>query len=598
MTSEPSGASSARSIIRIVVVVALSTFILGSTIPNIWDNSVNLPLSTDPHYKVTGVFGDQTGGIRVGDVVDVAACDFACRLIVDGFYFPEPGQLIKIPMLRNGGRFDAAFRLAAQPSVVLMSALKRTAATVFVIVAALLLLRRPTRMLWGFFLFAIGSVNGTNLFFERFLPAPVWYAQFETMAYIYAVCAPLGLWMFAARFPRDQASGWRRYVDAAVAPMFLVLSIAQALLVINSFGDYPSLGDYYALVSVIWLTIGLLCFVDAYLHLRADERQRLKWVMGGMAIAYAGIGYQGLAAFLPGGGWPASWMAAGWTPDVLSCLQIFIPATVAYAVLRHRVLDVNFFVSRALVYGALTSIIIAVFALVDWFFTKAVAERQVAATAEIIAALALGFGLNGMHRFVDAAIDRIFFRHRHAAERRLGRATAGLQHVTDTTAVDDALVCEPVESLGLTSAAVFRRDDDGAFARTKAIGWNEACTASMTENDPLVQNLHGERDIVRLREIRKSEADLPAGVTAPAIAVPLFVRHALEGFALFGAHSTGEDFDSEELALIRQLAQAAAATYDHLDAERARKQTEMLARKLDDTMRALSALRPEASPAS
>ena len=41
---------------------------------------------------------------------------------------------------------------------------------------------------------------------------------------------------------------------------------------------------------------------------------------------------------------------------------------------------------------------------------------------------------------------------------------------------------------------------------------------------------------------------------APALAVPLFVRHVLDGFVLYGPHVNGEAFDHIEVSLLEQLA--------------------------------------------
>lgn len=590
MSNEAQGPTHGRSIVRVVVAVALATFALGSTLPNLFTDSVGLPFSVDENNRVVAVFADNSP-VRLGDVVDWPACDVVQKMAVDGQYFFEPGRSVSIPFVRSGRHFVASFITQPEPSVIWLTAIKRGSATVFVIIAAVLLLRRPSRMLWGFFLYALGSVNGDPLAFE-WEPSAIYATHAMLMLTLTNLAGPVGLWMFASRFPQDRATGWRTYVDRWVLPGAVVLALTAMLpFVASTFGS-----KYWtesAWPDVLALTIGLLCILDAFVHLRAGDRQRLKWVTMGFVTFYLAYGYSQLASYLPSGGWPTSWSNAGWTVDVLSGVQIVIPITVAYAVLKHRVLDVNFVMSRALVYGIITTVVIGVFALVDWFFSRFLAQRQVAAVAEIIAALGMGFGINGMHRLIDRAIDRILFRRRHLAEVRLARATSGIRHVTEASAVDETLTDEPVDALGLTSAAVFRRSRDGSFERARAIGWDGGATAVITANDSLVQNIQGERGLIRLRDVRRPGARLPDGHGAPTIAVPLFVRHELDGFVLFGSHVSGEDFDPVEIVLLEQLANAAASTYDHLEAEAAMAEAARLARELSDARSVIASLRAQ-----
>jgi hypothetical protein len=591
MPDESQKANSGRSLMRVVLVVALATFVLGSTLTNLFvTEDVGLPFSTDDNNRVNAVFSDDVP-IDVGDVIDWAACSLTQKVALSSAYFLEPGASMSIPVVRGGRHIVVSIVAPPNPGGLPLTLVKRTSATLFVIIAAVLLLRRPSKMFWGFYLYALGSVNGSPLWWE-WEPIRVYAAHELLLNSVFAIAAPIGLLMFASRFPQDRPTGWRVFVDKAVVPGAFVLVLTSGLpLVVSTYTSTYWVASQIPII--IALTLGFLCIIDAFVHLRTGDRQRLKWVTAGLGIFYLAYGYEELASYLPGGGWPTSWSNAGWTLDVLSATQIVIPVTVAYAVLKHRVLDVNFVMSRALVYGVITTIVIGVFALIDWFFARFLAQQQVAAVAEIVAALGMGFGINAMHRLIDRFVDRLLFRRRHLAEVRLARATAGIHHVTEASAIDETLTDEPVDALGLTSAAVFHRAGDGRFERTRAIGWDGDATAVITANDSLVQNLQGERGLIRLRDVRRPGAHLPDGQGSPAIAVPLFVRHDLDGFVLFGSHIGGEDFDPVEVGLLEQLANAAASTYDHLEAQAAMAEADRLARELDQARSVIASLRAQ-----
>lgn len=589
MPNETSPKPNSRAVVRVVVVVALAIFMLGSTLPNLLvTENESLPFTTDESNKVNAVFGEGIP-VRVGDVIDWAACGLREKLALDGTYFLEPGASMSIPIIRDGRHIVATIRAGPNPGGVWLTVIKRTSATFFVVIAAVLLLRRPSKMFWGFYLYALGSINGSPLWYEWEPPGA--YAIHESLLSAIYLAGPAGLCMFASRFPQDRPTGWRVLVDKASVPGAVLLALMGSLPFAVSL--YSS--TYWVastIPAVIALTLGFFCILDAFVHLRAGDRQRLKWVTAGLGIFYIAYGYEQIAFYLPGGGWPTLWSNAGWTIDALSAAQIIIPITVAYAVLKHRVLDVNFVISRALVYGIITTLVIGVFALVDWFFSKLLAQEQVAAVAEIIAALGIGFGINASHRFVDRLVDRILFRRRHLAEVRLARATAGIHHVTEANAIDETLTDEPVDALGLASAAVFHRSRDGSFERSRAVGWDSGAK-DIALNDSLVQNIQGERGFIRLRDVRRPGAALPDGHAAPVIAVPLFVRHDLDGFVLYGSHISGEDFDPIEIALLERLANAAASTYDHLEAQAAMAEADRLSRELNEARSTIASLRAQ-----
>lgn len=113
------------------------------------------------------------------------------------------------------------------------------------------------------------------------------------------------------------------------------------------------------------LALGIIALFAGLVDLEARQRQRLRWVAAGFGLYLVCFVYQDVAGYLPSEGWPASWSTAGWTSDVLNGSVIFIPLAVTYAVFKHYVLDINFIIGRWLVYGLLTSIAIAAFAIVE-----------------------------------------------------------------------------------------------------------------------------------------------------------------------------------------------------------------------------------------
>ncbi|HXW77033.1 MAG TPA: GAF domain-containing protein, partial [Candidatus Eremiobacteraceae bacterium] len=302
------------------------------------------------------------------------------------------------------------------------------------------------------------------------------------------------------------------------------------------------------------------------------ERQRIRWVVLGFGIALL----TSIAESIIG-------TEASNTPyivqDLLGLLSLFAPISVAYAVIKHRVIDVNFVVSRTLVYGVLTTVFVGLFALIDWVIGHVLDQSRWALITEICVAISVGFWLNGLHNRIDRFVDSVLFRRRHAAERRLATLARGLPHADSMQRVDTSLIAEPRDALDLTSSALFRREAGGSYLRVNSSEWPEHGAQSLASDDPLIIYLQAERAAVRLADVHWSRTDGPGGAARPAIALPILVRHELDAVALYGSHRGGEDFDPDEMAWLNALGAAAGAAYDHLEADALRAELERISKE-------------------
>ena len=589
--------SPGRSLSRTLAVVSLASFVLVVTWLNVLIvNGFRFTGTvTRSDFVVQSVLPDSSAakaGLRAGDRIDASALNVIQRLTLFNDRVTRPSESVDFSVIRNGARVPisvAATNLPATPYAVVI---KRASATIFIIIASLLVLLRPSRMLWGFFLFALSSAWGSPLIFS-WSPAWLQVLMYEVfLQIIYGAFLIAGLWMFVARFPEDRAEGWRAWFDRAAVPVGVVYACAAIIVTGLTFAgiEQPaSIGRFFVSAGagasprvpiVAAIGLGMLCLLGAYAHLSAASRQRLKWVFGGFAISLVALAYANVSSNLPGLGWPHEWILAGFGSDVLVAVDVVIPLAVAYAVLTHRVLDINFVISRALAYATLTSLIVIVFALIDLFVVRRLVATNLGLVIELIAAIALGFWLNSLHHRVDSFIDRVFFRHRYRAQLRLDRIATALPHAGSLAAVNDFLVAGPLDALDLASAAVFARRTDGSYCRERSAGWPDDSTSVLAPDDALVLHLRSHLQAFRISEVHWPRGDLPRANAYPALALPIVVRNDVVAIAFYGAHNNGADLDPDEIRIVSQLAVAAGAAYDHLEAAALRGENESLRTRL------------------
>ena len=497
----------------------------------------------------------------------------------------DPPKVWSFNLKQHDGRVRHVV-LVPQPSPATFSDKLRglalvTSYLVFVIVGSTLLLMRPNPMTWSFYLYCILRRYG-DLYFTW--PGSDSFFWFNTLLFGSlggAECALVTI--FALRFPSDQIAGWRRPANLVAILLAVLLPLGWLGVFIRfDFLGLPSQSLVDALVrvtSAVYFWAAAI-FIGTLLQSHGDQRQRLQWILVFPIVLLLRVAVINLP--LP-----------NWVSDALIALGVLVPLTVAYAVIRRRVFDVQFVISRALVYGTMTTMIAGTFLLIDWFMSKQFEQTRFTLTAEIIFALALGSSLNMLHRNVDRLVDGIFFRQRHFAERRLLRAAAAVTRAETFSAVDQFVVHEPVDALDLTSAALFRKSErGGGFVRRVDVGWDNHDIRELGADNPLVLHLLAEGASVRISDVTWSSGHAPH-VAHAVLAMPLLLRDQIVGIALYGPHRTGADIDPDEQKALTPLLDRAGAAYDHIDAEALRTKVELLTREREHKDREIARLRAE-----
>ncbi len=322
-----------------------------------------------------------------------------------------PGAQIALPVIQGSSRRTVTLvatpypRTAAANITNTIETLERLA---FLAIAMALVLSRPSLLTWSFFAIAMANQPG-------FAP----YAFFVNASIIAGAVAGVA---FAMLFPRERPS-------RAVRNTAIALTVAGAgLLVFDTINQYSITFAWGARGSASWVgrlaqlndaflyvlsVAAVAMFAVNYLRAPSNERLRMQWVALGFVIGDASFV---LPAFLSDYLDIHLSLAA---VNVLLCLTIFIPLTVAYAILRYRVIDIRFFISRALVYGTLTTIAVAVLALLEAIVKTRLELTRFGVAVELASAVLIGIGMSKVHVWINAAFERNVFRMLHDGEKRL-----------------------------------------------------------------------------------------------------------------------------------------------------------------------------------
>ncbi|MDB5028710.1 MAG: hypothetical protein JWO66_2399 [Candidatus Eremiobacteraeota bacterium] len=559
MSTQQAAAPRAHGILRIAVVALIAVWSLtlagGASI-----SLLTPPLHTGFHFDGNWV----VDAVAPGSGAAAAGLARGDRLIP-----PIPYRLrvtngpTTLHVVRNGiaRTLTVVPRAAPLPLVrKIVFVAKAAVALLFLSLGSLLVLMRPSPMTWCFYLWCANARHFSIGEYWLGSDAIAAFAGYSSIL-LAAVSIPLIL-VFAARFPNNVAPGWRATAER-VAYVFLALFVCYwAYYVV---GDQLGLPEqvvhdaWSASIAFVYLTASLV-LVATYLSSSGADRHRLGWVLVFpvvLVLRVVAVTLRESARF---------WYPA-WIDDLSVLLGACVPVAVTYAVIRYRVFDLTFFISRTIAYGALSTLIVGVISLIHWFAGKQLEQTHLGFVAEVGAALALGFWVKGLHGRAERLVDATFFRHRHLAERQLARTASALLHAGSRSAINDMLVHEPSAALGLASAAVFRISEDGAFHREAAAGWIDSDAHVLDSEDPLILHLKAEHAALRMHELRWTRHDEPSGAAEPTLALPILIRRHLNGIVLYGAHEHGADIDPDEERSLTGLAASAAIAYEHVEAE-------------------------------
>lgn len=214
----------------------------------------------------------------------------------------------------------------------------------------------------------------------------------------------------------------------------------------------------------------------------------------------------------------------------------------AYAVVRHKILDLGFAINRVLVYGVVSALVLTAFGLLEWVSQHFIHVEGRDQNALLDAAFALAVFLTFHHvlRFVESHVESLFFHQWHINEAALKRFVKEAAFITKTQALSAVFVSELSRFSSGAPCALYVLSGDGEYQRAE--GSLSGGSETIDANDPALVTLRATRTPVELDETRSA---LPA-----VLALPMMHRDELSCLVLLGAKPSGEGYRPDEIELL------------------------------------------------
>ena len=290
--------------------------------------------------------------------------------------------------------------------------------------------------------------------------------------------------------------------------------------------------EVYSISCVILSLTGLAL---ALREATGAMRTRIAWILASMGLVYLSYLWGNVVGLLGLEGWARS---TQWASASAIAAGYF---GLAYALLRHRLFDIGFVMNRALVYGAVSAVMLLAFGLLEWLSHKVVhfESQQQNAFLDAGIALAVFLAFNKVHHRAESTVERLFFHAWHVREEALRTFVRRAAHI----ATPDALVEAFHEALASftqgAASAVYLHEADGTY---RAHGASSVNAGPIARDDPLAVALRTEPKPLHLEDVGEREGF--------ELALPMSHRGDVNGIVLLGRRPAGESYRPDEIELL------------------------------------------------
>jgi hypothetical protein len=368
---------------------------------------------------------------------------------------------------------------------------------------------------------------------------------YEALAQAFAGIAAYALYLtfedLAHGAIRERILSVCRAVVGACSLLFIanavVFSVGRSTS--GCFVPFLYLMRYPALIVALAVMIAVL--TTTFMTATGLQRQRVRWVFWSTIVGFSGV---------------VTWLIV---PSLRAAVLTSVVITVgyAYAILRHRIIDVGFVINRAIVFTTVTSAVFAIFALVSTFVERLTLPADESVIVQSLVALALAFSFDFGFKRVEGLIDRVFFRDKHRAEVALRSFTDEARFVRSGSVLLERALRVVCDSLRASAVCVYRehRDDYRNVAASGAAEFPQ----TVSGDDPA---------FVRMRANLK---DVDLGETKGVLAgdgygFALAAQSRLIGALIVRGRDDAETYDPEERELVRALAREVATALQTISA--------------------------------
>jgi len=238
-------------------------------------------------------------------------------------------------------------------------------------------------------------------------------------------------------------------------------------------------------------------------------------------------------------------------PDGFSILFIvFIPIALGYAMVTQKLMDIDLFIRRSVIYGLITLVMGAI--ITAAILTIITFQKFLGKPQQIIIGLVLGgaatvlFG--PVRNAIEFVVDKYFYKDRYDYRQIIKSLNILLNSAKDFSDTSRLIVGATVQALNLAGGCLYVKNNDGLFEVSAAQG--------------ILVNSDNQEKLSKLISQRNSKIEFPNLATSQNLdisyLIPLAAGGKEIGILCLSPKNSRQDFSSDDLFLLEGIASIAA----------------------------------------
>ncbi|MBU0687314.1 MAG: GAF domain-containing protein [Candidatus Margulisbacteria bacterium] len=346
---------------------------------------------------------------------------------------------------------------------------------------------------------------------------------------------------------------------------------------------YIDFGFFYSIFALYFCVFVLYSFFNLLRKYRVSgssvEKNQLKYVLIGLVIAYS-IGAT-FSLLLP------VFFHYSRTEFIGPIGPLILVFFMAYAIVKHRLMDIEVIIRKGIIYSALIIFVAAVYSGIiiaartllqgilpinNWVLT-------------FIAAVAIAVGFKPLEEFITQSTDKIFFRKKYNYQKALKDISGAMAHLTNLDRLVDLIVRLVTRIMRLEGAlALIHNEKSKRYVIVAVVGNVENLKGvSISENYAIIDELNKTEDMIirdeivhrisaegmaeneknRLIQLKEEMDKFKAEVIVPAFSKGKHLGRKLIGIIALGDKKSQDRYTSDDLELLRTLSNQAAVALEN-----------------------------------
>jgi signal transduction histidine kinase len=324
--------------------------------------------------------------------------------------------------------------------------------------------------------------------------------------------------------------------------------------IINGASRTTVYGPLYAVFLLHFLSLTIASCALLYLKFKRAtgvERAQIRLLILGISVSFLLASITNI--FIP--------LFTGYTDiqNIGPLATIALVSCIAYAIVKHRFLDIHLIVARTISYALLVSTISLLFALNSFLIQRLVFHERLPPHSLVIStlvALGLAFLYQPLRRFWEKNTDFLFYKQKYDANTLLRRLSNTMATHIDFTSLLDTCLHLILTQMHIHSGTVVLLSEERIiFTRSR----NRPPTTLTTDQITLLiarattAAENGERLLIYDEtgdpDARRVLADLQT-----AVFIPLFLGADVAGALLLGQKLSGDVYSSDDITLLKIIA--------------------------------------------